>query len=73
MKVLGKNTAEFFAVVSSIIEKHLTQGAPVTYSTRVSSGEKYLSVTAFFDAQNQVQLTAIYEELNGHEAVLMAL
>jgi uncharacterized protein len=73
LKVLGKNTAEFFAVVSSIIEKHLTEGAPVTYSARASSGEKYLSVTATFDAQNQAQLTTIYEELNGHELVLMTL
>ena len=28
---------------------------------------------AEFDAQNQVQLTTIYEELNGHELVLMTL
>lgn len=73
LKVLGKNTDEFFAVVSSIIEKHLTEGAHATYSARASSGEKYLSVTATFDAQNQVQLTAVYEELSAHELVLMTL
>ncbi|MBP1731205.1 MAG: hypothetical protein H6Q55_1634 [Deltaproteobacteria bacterium] len=73
LKVLGKNTKEFLAVVSGIIEKHIVEGGHVTYSTRVSSGEKYLSMTATFDAQSQTQLTAIYEELNVHELVLMTL
>jgi uncharacterized protein len=71
LKVLGKNASEFYAVVSGIIEKHLVEGAHVTYSTRLSSGEKYLSVTATFLAQSREQLTAIYEELSKRKIVMV--
>ena len=73
LKVLGKNTNEFLAVVSGIIEKHLVEGAHVTYSTRFSSGDRYLSVTATFLAQSQAQLSALYKELSEHKLVLMTL
>jgi putative lipoic acid-binding regulatory protein len=73
LKVLGKNTNAFHAVVSAIIEKHSAEGDEVTYSTRGSSGGKYMSVTATFTAQSQEQLARIYEELNGHELVVMVL
>ena len=73
LKVLGKNTNELYAVVSTIIEKHSAEGDEVTYSARVSSGGKYMSVTATFAAQSQEQLALIYEELNRHELVVMIL
>ena len=73
LKVLGQNTNAFQAMVRAIIEKHIGEGAEVTYFTRVSSGDKYMSVTATFIAQSQEQLNAIYEELNQHELVLTTL
>ena len=73
LKVIGKNTNEFYAVVSSIIGNHLDQAEEVTYHTKTSSGGKYLSVTATFSAQSKEQLDTIYQELNKHELVLMTL
>jgi uncharacterized protein len=73
LKVLGQNTNAFQAMVRAIIEKHIGERAEVTYFTRVSSGDKYMSVTATFIAQSQEQLNAIYEELNQHELVLTTL
>lgn len=73
LKVIGKNTNEFYSVVSAIIEKHVPAGDSITYSGRVSSGDKYLSITATFSAESRDQLTAIYQELNGHELVLITL
>lgn len=73
LKVLGQNTNAFHAMVRAIIEKHIGEGAEVTYFTRVSSGDKYMSVTATFIAQSQEQLNAIYEELSQHELVLTTL
>jgi hypothetical protein len=70
---MGKNTDEFYAVVSAIIEKHTAEGDEVTYHSRTSSGDKYISITATLSAQDQEQLTAIYEELNRHELVLTTL
>jgi uncharacterized protein len=73
LKVLGQNTTAFYATVSAIIEKHVAEGAEVTYVTRVSSGEKYMSITATFIAQSQEQLSAIYEELNQRKVALISL
>jgi putative lipoic acid-binding regulatory protein len=73
LKVIGKNTSQFYSVVSAIIERHVAQSDSVTYTGRVSSGDKYLSITAAFTAESQEQLTAIYEDLNGHELVLFTL
>ena len=73
LKVLGRNAHAFHAMVSAIIEKHLAVGDEVTYSTRVSSGDKYMSITATFIAKSREQLNAMYEELNRHELVLITL
>ncbi|MDR2018061.1 MAG: DUF493 domain-containing protein [Syntrophobacterales bacterium] len=73
LKVVGKNTNEFYATVNSIIEKHLEANEEVTCRTRTSSGGEYLSVTATFNARSKTQLDAIYQELNNHELVIMTL
>lgn len=73
LKVIGTNTSELLAVVSAVIGKHVAKGDEVTYSTRVSSGDKYLSVTATFQAESHKQLKAIYEELSRHPFVLVTL
>jgi len=73
LKVLGRNMHAFLAMVSTIIEKHVAEEDGVTYSTKVSSGDKYMSITATFVAKSREQLNAIYEELNRHELVLITL
>ena len=73
LKVMGRNTSEFYSAVSAIVEKHIAPGNEITYSSRTSSGEKYLSITATFSAESQEQLYALYKELNEHNLVLMTL
>jgi uncharacterized protein len=73
LKVIGTNTGELLAVVHAVVEKHVAGTNEVTYSTRVSSGDKYLSVTATFQAESHEQLKAIYEELGRHPFVLVTL
>ena len=73
LKVMGKNSNEFYSVVSSIIEKHLVEGSEVAYSSRTSSGDKYLSITATFTLESREQMEAIYRDLKDHRLVLMAL
>ena len=73
LKVMGRNTNEFYTVVSAIVEKHLSEGAKATYQSRTSSKEKYISITVIFFAQSQEQLNAIYQELNSHELVLTTI
>ena len=73
LKVIGKNTNEFYSVVAAIVERHVPDSSGITYTSRVSSGEKYLSITATFSAESQEQLTAIYRELNDHRLVVYTL
>ncbi len=73
LKVVGRNANAFHALVSAIIERHVAEGDEVTYSTRVSSRDTYMSITATFTAKSQEQLSAIYEELSRHDLVLVTL
>jgi uncharacterized protein len=71
--VVGTNTNEFHAVVNAVIEKNLGGSREVRYQTRASSGGKYLSITATFQAESREQLDRIYRELNSNRLVLMTL
>ena len=75
LKVMGRNVEadKLFAVVASILEKHLSLSDEVTYHTRTSSKGNYVSVTATFVAESREQLDTIYRELPDHELVLMTL
>ena len=73
LKVMGKNTNQFHAIVSAIVERHVEEKESITYRSRSSSGGKYISITATFSAESQEQLNAIYRDLKEHELVLMAL
>ncbi len=72
LKAMGLNTEAFATAVTAIFEKH---AAPerISYSRRLSSGGKYLSITATFMARSKDQLDALYRELNDHDLVLMTL
>jgi uncharacterized protein len=73
LKVVGINTTEFYSVVCAIIEKRLEPGSEITYSNRVSTGAKYMSVTATFTVRDHDQLIKIYKDLNEHDLVLVTL
>ena len=73
IKVMGKNSDELYPVVSAIMEKHVPGLDGVAFESRLSSSDKYLSITVTFTAESKDQLDAIYLELNGHELVLMTL
>lgn len=72
LKVMGLNTELFAAAVTAIFEKHVEPGQ-ISYSRRLSSAGKYLSITATFTARSKEQLDALYQELNDHDLVLMTL
>jgi hypothetical protein len=72
IKVMGHNSEAFSSAVEEIFSRRLHPGQYTTTS-RLSSGNKYLSITVTFMAQSMVQLNSIYEELNKHELVVMTL
>lgn len=72
IKVMGLHTEAFAAAVLTIFHRHLAPDQ-ISYSSRLSGGNKYLSFTLTFTAQSREQLDALYGELNAHELVLMTL
>jgi hypothetical protein len=72
LKIMGLNTGEFEQAVRAIVRRHVTAG-PVEFTNQLSSGGKYLSITATFTATSRGQLDALYRELNAHELVVMTL
>jgi uncharacterized protein len=73
LKVMGKNTSEFYNVVTSIVEKHVRPGVEISYTTRMSNGDRYLAVTATFMMESREQMEALYKSLHGCGHVLMTL
>ena len=72
VKVMGLNNEAFKSTVISIFRKHLNT-EQISSASHLSKGGKYLSITVTFVAQSRAQLDALYEELNGHDLVLMTL
>ena len=72
IKVMGPNSEAFALAVSAIFCRHLAADR-LSYSRRLSSGDKYLSLTGTFTAQSREQLDALYRDLHAHELVLMTL
>ena len=73
LKVMGANQDDFKALVLSIIEKHAAIAVDKGVTTRLSRGDRFLSVTVHINAENQEQLDNLYRELSAHERVLMML
>jgi uncharacterized protein len=73
LKVFGRNSAEFEALVVEIVRRHAPDLEDSAVSSRLSGGNAYRSVTATFTAHSREQLDALYLELSQHEQVLMLL
>jgi putative lipoic acid-binding regulatory protein len=56
----------------AIFQRHAAPNQ-ISSSRRLSSGDKYLSLTVTFTAQSREQLDSLYRELHAHELVLMTL
>ena len=73
VKVVGRATDDFEALVVAIVERHAGRDAEVVVRTRLSRDENYVAVTCAFLAESRAQVDALYTELSGHERVLMVL
>lgn len=72
LKIMGKNNEAFAMAVQVICEKHVNSSR-IHYARRLSSGSKYLSITATCEVQSKEQLDTIYADLKAHELVLLTL
>lgn len=73
VKIMGKNTPEFEALVIGIANKHIPNLGEGAISTKQSSKSHYVSITINFIASSKAQLDELYMELSKNPDILMAL
>lgn len=70
---MGPATETFEGVVIYILNQHVPDLGEGAIHSKLSSGGKYLSITATINAKNQEQLDALYQALTSDPHVLMVL
>jgi hypothetical protein len=73
LKVFGKKSAEFEAIVLGLIKARCPQNENIQVSKRESRKGKYLSLTLTFTAYSQQQIEQIYRDLYDCDDVVMSL
>ena len=73
LKVMGRSSADFRAVVLDIVQRHAGAIAPDQIEERPSKHGNYISLTCTFQATSREQLDNLYRELSACEQVLKVL
>jgi len=73
VKAMGKNTAEFDSIVVAIVREHVEDIHEGAIKSRLSKGDKFISVTVMIEATSKRQLDAIYQGLTDCPEVIMSL
>jgi len=73
VKIVGTNSIDFVARVTSIVRAHAPELTEDDVSIKLSSGGKFCSTTCVIVATGEPQLRALHEELRSFDAVSMVL
>ena len=73
LKVIGVDEADFEEFVVEIVRKHVPELLVENILSKVSSSNKYRSVSFQFIAESRAQVDALYAELSSHKRVAMIL
>jgi len=73
IKVMGKDTADLYQAVHTIINKHVKDITDDAFKSRKSTRGTYISITITIIAHNKQQLDNIYLDLSACEHVTMCL
>lgn len=73
IKLMGKNTEEFFSTVRLLIENHTGAIDDSAYVSSLSKNDRFVSITVTVMATSKQQLDNIYQDATDHPDVLMAL
>jgi len=71
IKAMGRDNAEFRAVVKEIVARHASFDDTKDVREQQSSNGNFISITITFEATSKAQLDTIYQSLYDHELVLM--
>ena len=73
IKVMGKQSNRFNALVGEIIGRHLRENELLNVMEKPSRARRYISLTYIIKARNKRQIRAIYLDLSKCPEVLMTL
>jgi len=73
VKIFVFNHSDEEALVRDFVAAQLEAHHLVGWSSRSSSGGKYLAITAKVDAQSREHIDAFYQALTDHERVVMLI
>ena len=73
VKVFGRNEDAFQITVFEIARKHFPDFDAERVRSRLSRGDRFLSITLNLHVESRVQIDALYTELSAHDDVLMML
>jgi putative lipoic acid-binding regulatory protein len=73
LKIIGHNEDDFQGFVVEIVRKHFPDLLNENITSRMSNGDKYLSVSVEFWAESREKVDALCAELATHRRVKMLL
>lgn len=73
LRVIGRNHADFAALVVELVLRHVSEVDADALTTRPSRDGNYISVILPMWLENKTQFDAVYRELHANESVLMVL
>lgn len=73
LKVIGLAEADFEDFVIAIVKTHVPELLEDNIISKLSSGNKYRSVSFQFIAESRAQMDSLYAELSSHKRILMIL
>ena len=73
IKIIGQNNDSLEKNILTIIKKHVKRFPKKNLTKKLSSGGKFLSLTAVIKATSKKQLDALYTELNQSKDVVTTL
>ena len=72
VRVIGRDENDFTGFVMDVVTRHVPNLTSDDFRTRLSGGEKYISVSVTFIAESRQQVDALYAELGKDERVRIA-
>jgi putative lipoic acid-binding regulatory protein len=73
VKVFGRNDDAFQITVFEIARRHFPDFDAELVRSRLSRGDRFLSITLNLYVESKAQIDALYTEMSAHEHVLMML
>lgn len=73
IKALGRAAEDFDLLVVGIVRKHVPDLLEGAVTTRLSRGDRFVSVTVTVKAESKQQIDSIYLDLTANKKILVAL